>query len=353
MTTRTYQSKDYNWTFSPETGLFVRWGNKLDEDPSFSPIGPEILDIEISTVCHGGCAWCYKSNTPAGINMSLATFKTILPKIPTNLTQIAFGIGDIDANKDLFKILQSTRDRGIVPNITINGFRMSQDFYNRLASLCGAVAVSHYNDDACFNAVKELTDRGLEQVNIHKLLSEETLPSCFELIDKVATDSRLEKLNAVVFLSLKQKGTRNRLHSVNHLISYYRLVNYAHMNSVQIGFDSCSGPNFLAACHNLEWVKPEFVEPCESGLFSLYINVKGEAFPCSFMEGEPGWEKGIDILRAKDFLQDVWFSDRLKTWRRTLLSSTEQCKSTCSLQKGCRQCPQFPITLCKINQTNR
>jgi hypothetical protein len=74
--------EDYNYTFNKTNGDFKRWGKTYEEDPKFSPIGPEILDIEITTICNGIngklCRECYKSNTPKGHNMSFDTFKDVL-----------------------------------------------------------------------------------------------------------------------------------------------------------------------------------------------------------------------------------------------------------------------------------
>jgi len=148
---RTLQSPRYNYLFRKSDGFFARWGETKQHDPEYSPFGPEIADIEISTVCHGvgckPCSFCYKSNTARGHNMRLDTFKRVFTALPPTVTQIAFGIGDIDANPDLWAILRHCREYDVVPNITINGDRMTDEHYQRLASLCGAVAVSHYNDD--------------------------------------------------------------------------------------------------------------------------------------------------------------------------------------------------------------
>ena len=90
---------NYNYNFDKQTGFFARWGKTKEEDPKYSPVGPEILDLEISEICHGingtPCKFCYKSNTGTGKNMSFETFKTIFCKMPKTLTQIAFGIGSI------------------------------------------------------------------------------------------------------------------------------------------------------------------------------------------------------------------------------------------------------------------
>jgi len=41
----------YNFVFDKRTGLFVRWGESLKDDPEFGL--PEIADIEVTTICHG------------------------------------------------------------------------------------------------------------------------------------------------------------------------------------------------------------------------------------------------------------------------------------------------------------
>ena len=75
------EGPDYNFSFMKSNGFFQRWGKTKKHDPQFSPIGCEILDIEVSTICDGGCPWCYKGNTKNGKNMSLETFKLILDKM--------------------------------------------------------------------------------------------------------------------------------------------------------------------------------------------------------------------------------------------------------------------------------
>ena len=347
------KSSDYNFIFNKKTGFFARWGKNPDDNPLYGP-SCEILDIEISTICSGSptsgpCAHCYKSNTAAGKNMSFKTFKrvfdTINKEVPV-LGQIAFGIGDIDSNPDLYEMFAYSRGNQVIPNVTINGWRMNDYHFNMLARLCGAVAVSHYDDNHCFNAVKELTDRGKTQINIHKLLAKETLHSCHQLIESASVDSRLRKLNAIVFLLMKPKGSRNNLTPVKNLKDYRQLFIHAKERGIAFGMDSCSGPNLLKATEGLDLFSTECVEPCESTLFSLYINVDGEVFPCSFTEGQPGWEEGIFILDKESFLKNVWYSDKINEWRASLMCSSAYCNN-CQFQKGCRSCPEYNITICK------
>jgi len=74
--------------------------------------------------------------------------------------------------------------------------------------------------------------------------------------------------------------------------------------------------------------KMQMVEPCESGLFSSYINVDGEFYVCSFAEGEDDWTTGINVLECEtpeDFLEKVWYNERLVYWRDRLAKSNREC----------------------------
>ena len=335
-------SENYNYVFNKRNGRFARWGRTTDDDPDSGLA--EIADIEISTICHGvgtACDFCYKANTPQGGNMSLETYKQLLDKIKAPLTQVALGLGSIDANPDLWKIMEYTRECGVVPNITINGARMTKEYYDKLAKLCGAVSVSLYDEDTTFNAVKELTDRGMEQVNLHVLVAEETYDRIKDLFKRVKTDERLKKLNAIVLLSLKKKGRGVRYSRISD-DKFVDLVRYAMKHNIKMGFDSCTCPKWLKCVKddvNYQMFY-EMSEPCESACFSSYFNYKAEFFPCSFMEGEKmddgqDWTTGINVLDCGDFVRDIWNSEKVKVWRERLINNKDEL--------GCRNCPHYEI----------
>lgn len=346
------RSPNYNYDFNTQTGFLARWGKTFKDDPQLSPFGPEILDIEVSTVCSGigsgPCKHCYKSNTPIGKNMSFETFKIIFDKIiiPNTLTQIAFGIGDISANEDLFEMFKYCRDNNVAPNLTINGYGLNPMHYDLLKEYCGAIAVSRYNpSDICYDAVKILSqDQQMDQINIHMLVSGETLKDCYQVIDDSLIDPRLNKLNAIVFLHLKPKGKRNNYNMVSAQ-EYQKLIEYAFSKKVNIGFDSCSADKFMNSITDPDLKKKLelYVEPCESGLFSSYINVDGKYIHCSFTEGEEGWE-GIDVINSDDFIKGVWNGPETLVFRDKLLSNDRKCPIF-DLGDGC--CDENTTGICK------
>ena len=335
---RLVDTPDYRYIFNNENGTLVRWGCKKEIDPLYSPLGPEILDIEVSTICNGidsiPCTHCYKENTGNGANMTFGMFERIFRKIPRVLTQIAFGIGDISANLDLPQMLRFCRENDynqVIPNITTNGFGILDKHIEMFSQYCGAVGVSRYgNKDLCYDTIDRLKKAGVKQVNMHLLVSEETEERCYETIQESLEDERLKGLHAILFLLLKPKGSKNRYHQLK-IEKLRKLLKKALDEKTRIALDSCCGPIFIEMIkdHPAYQRLLEQSEPCEGTLFSGYINVDGMFYPCSFTEEATG---GLNVLECNDFLMDVWYNPKTNDFRRNLLS-----------HDGDRKCPTFDL----------
>ncbi len=320
-------TSDYNMIFNKHNGTMLRWGSSHDDDPQLALLGPEILDIEISTGdCSGKCSWCYKSNTVGnGKHMSLETFQVILNKIGKQLTQVALGITNANANPDFISIMEYARSKGVIPNFTLAGYGMNLKLFEKCSELAGAIAVSVYrkNKRLAYDMVRQFRRLGIEQTNIHLLYYQENLQFVYEVLHDVAWGKITP--HAVVLLALKAKGRGSNLTPVTEK-QFSDIVDAAMEDNIPLGFDSCSAPKFE------RWAKRNdredlllYSEPCESGLFSSYINVDGDFFPCSFMEGVAGWEQGISMLECRDFLKDVWFNPRTIVWQNQLINNDRRC----------------------------
>lgn len=333
--TKILKSKNYNFIFNKHTGFFVRWGKTKEEDGDPSIMIPEIADIEISTSCRQGCAYCYKDNKKEGENMSLETFKIIFKKITKfpSIGQIAFGITDIDANPEMWDIFDYTRANGIIPNVTINGSNMTPELYDRLVKTMGAVAVSVdnecYDKNNNYDVIKELTDRGMKQVNIHIVVHSNNFDFVKQvLIDKL-TDPRLKNLNAVVLLSIKPKGRAKDKYFPLDQEKYTELVTFAIDNHIGIGADSCGCFKFYNAIKDNEKYKhaEKYLEPCESTLTSLYVNVLGIFTPCSFAEDI---HEGLSVLECENFLEEIWWNEKTNKFREGVIKC-RNCSKNCSI----------------------
>lgn len=337
------KSPEYNYVFMKDSGLFVRWGKTKQDDPQFSPYGPEILDLEITVNgCPNACTFCYKGNRPTKpTNMAFETFKQILDKVPKTLTQIAFGITGVRSNPDFLKMMKYCRECGVIPNFTLSGIDLDDDFVKESSKLIGAVAVSAYESDknVCYNTVKKYLDAGIKQTNIHLLVSDKTLDFVWEVLKDRQNDPRLKDMNAIVFLGVKPKGraSTGKFQSVPQR-EYEKIIKYCLENKIPFGFDSCSAPKFEATIRSMDLDKSikekliSYSESCESSLFSSYINVHGEYWHCSFSENECDW-KAIDVLKVSNFLEDVWNNEEVKKFRNKCISTEKD---------GCRDCITFP-----------
>lgn len=344
----------FHLMFNEKDGTTAKWGKSLRDDPTHCPWGNEIADIEITTACRGirdssgkrsVCKFCYKSNQPNGTYMTFDTFKRVFDVLnqPKTMTQIAFGVdAECETNPDVWKIFDYCRENGVTPNLTVAD--ITQATAEKIVSRCGACAVSAYktNKQVCYDSVQMLLDEAKKQgkndfrVNIHALVSAETFDFLYEVIDDAKNDSRLVGLNAIVFLSLKQKGRGTSFNRVTDE-QFKALVDRCFETGVGFGMDSCSAPKFLKAIKDRSDVESltSLVEPCESLLNSIFINVKGEVFPCSFLEGDAEWGEGIDMLSVNDFSKEVWNGEKATAYRE---------KSICAINcNGCNSCRHYDV----------
>ena len=311
---------DYYQIFNKTTGFNVRMGKTFEDDPSWCPLGPEILDLEISIngcprVGGASCKFCYKNNTdkPA-TNMSLADFKKIVGKFPRNLSQIALGITGVQTNPDFKEMLRWLReDMGIVPNYTLSGADLNDDIFEATLKYCGRVAVSVYETDKnlCYNTIKRFNERSPNFCNMHLILSDYNLKFVNEVLDDIE-NGKVEGLRNIVFLRCKPVGRASVLPCTLSPETLDSVITRCSKIGIGYGFDSCSCG--LVQDYFRERGKPDLIkycEPCEGFKLSFYINTFGEGCTCSFCEHLPGFKR-FNFL-AEDFnFEKFWVEDGQK-----------------------------------------
>lgn len=329
------RSKTYNFNLDKKTGFFSRWGENEEDDPIMSPFGPEILDIEISEGegCPVSCPFCYKGNSKGNSakNMSLETFKQISSTLPKTVGQIAFGITSVNSHPQMLDIFQHCRDNGVIPNVTINGAdEVSDEMVQKLTNVCGAMAVSVVwpHQEKAYNLIKRLTDAGNKQINIHFMISKQTIDNAYKVCKAMKEDPRLANMNAVVFLGLKPKS-RGQGFDVLPLQEFVKLIKYCFDFNVKVGFDSCCAPMFDKAIESMENLssekKKEYIscsERCEGNLYSGFLDTNGRYWHCSFGKDIDDY---VDVTKVKDFVKEVWYSKLASKWRKKLLDTNREC----------------------------
>jgi radical SAM protein with 4Fe4S-binding SPASM domain len=338
-----FRSSDYNYSIDLISGFTQRWGKTENEDPEFSPFGPEIADIEISSGagCPMSCNFCYKGNSKGNKaeNMSLEAFKTIFEKFPKYdglffIQQVALGITSIASMPDFFPICDYLRSNNVVPNVTINGADPVTDAeLKRLISTMGAMAISinKNNFESGLTLIQRLISNGAKQINIHYVVSKQSIDFAYTLCEATKNDSRLNGLNAIVFLSLKPKE-RGQFLDILPSIDFQKLIRYCLDNEIRFGADSCSAHKVIKSFTPKEHeLYDSVIEPCEASKFSFYFNNEGKHYPCSFLENEDRdiWKEGIDLFKINDFLTDVWKNSSVEKFRDSVSESNKKCNNCC------------------------
>lgn len=329
---------NYHFLADSKTGTTFRWGKTFDDDPLFAPV-PELADISISNRCRKGCAFCYRESTPNGLLMSVEDYCSVLDSMNStehgNVFQVAIGGGEPLEHPDFIDIINETVKRGIVPNFTTNGLLLTDSVLDNIRGKVGALAIS-VSDILEIKGLRDVLGACNDmKVNLHFILSRRSVVQAIDIILGKYNDM-LVGINAIIFLTFKPAGRGSAsdvLMQGKELSEFLHCVEHPY-TSCKIGFDACFVPMIL----NRDQKLSDYVDFCEGGFFSVYVNEKKEVSPCSFSNGRDTYS-----LDEYDFY-DIWLN-KFQSYRTRQIN---HCKADCSVKHLCRgACPYYPqITTC-------
>ena len=327
------QSTNYNFIGDTCTGLTFRWGASFAANPLLAP-WPELADISISNHCTNNCDYCYRNSQPDESFMTVEEYKYVLQCLNHpywgNVFQVALGGGEPLEHPDFLDIIKVTNEFDIVPNFTTNGIHLNREITHSLSGNVGAAAISISDMRGLANINLELMFEYGIRTNLHFLLSNKTIEQAIYMLEGKFDDS-LHGLNAIIFLTYKPTG---RAVSSNCLIWNENLRRFLQLlcenkYRIRIGFDACFVPLLLHFTN----IDPVFVDPCECGRFSVYIDEKLNVKPCSFAN-DPKYNIN---LRQYSFTE-IW-EHKFKDYRQ---ASAAECGRDCKNKALCGVvCPYY------------
>ncbi len=184
------------------------------------------------------------------------------------------------------------------------------------------------------SAIKRFVDAGCT-TNIHYVISKENI---HEAISRLRNRLFPNGINAIVFLLYKPVGLANRTKvlSINdpEYLEFLSIINQAN-NTYRIGLDSCQAPAIHTFCPS---VATNAIEFCDAARFSMYIDCKMKAYPCSF--GHEYSEYAVDLNSVS--IKDAWMSNQFELFRQHQdigcgICDTKECRN-CSLDLGLNLC---------------
>ncbi len=324
----------YHFVGDTDTGLTMRWGNTMQSNPVCAP-WPELADISISNYCTKGCEFCYKDSTEKGRIMSAEEYDFVLESLTSgrwgSVFQVALGGGEPLENPDFPRIIDLTRKRGIVPNFTTNGIHLEKAVAEQIAEKVGSVAVSVNScADLQPDKIQILTDAGI-RTNLHFVLDSNSIHEAIDILEGRYNDV-LQHLNGVVFLTYKPKGRAAPGKCLKPGDNLTKFVSLTDNNKccAHIGFDAC----FVPVLMRFTKTNVDYIDSCECGFFSVYIDENLNVKPCSFANND----KYTYSLKKYSF-EEIW-ERKYQKYRNEILANS--CESECPNKEHCRgKCSYF------------
>lgn len=322
-----------------KTGITFRWGKSLRENPTFAP-WPELADISISNHCTKGCDYCYRDSGDNASFMSLEDYEYILNELQHpewgNIFQVALGGGEPLEHPQLRQIIEATISRNIIPNLTTNGVHLNNEYVIFLKGKVGAVALSVTDIQSLdLDKIKMLLGESI-RTNIHYVLSNRNISQAVDIL-RGKYNEILSELNSIIFLTYKPHGRGSGagiLKMNDNLKNFIKQIDH-NKCSARIGFDACFVPLLL----HFTKTDSTYVDSCEAGFFSTYIDENLNVKPCSFDNN------GLYTFNLREYsFSDIW-EYKLRRYREDVVNL---CKRKCKNKIECRGACYFynEITYC-------
>jgi radical SAM protein with 4Fe4S-binding SPASM domain len=295
---------------------------------------PTEVHFAITNKCSVGCSHCYmnagKQDEGELDTASLKRALDVLAQI--KVFHIALGGGEALERPDLFEIAEYARRKGLVPNLTISGSKITADIAKKM-KIFGQVNVSldgvrntygvFRNKDMFMvadNAIDSLLGAGVP-TGINCVVGRNNFDGIAELFEYAAK----KRVNEIEFLRLKPSG-RGMEKYLNERTTYEQNISLTPMLAelsakyrITAKIDCSFIPMFC--CHNppLEMLEAMATYGCEAGNVLLGIRSNGAVSGCSFLKSS-----GLSVFDLQSGLNREGSFEKIADW---LQRAPQPCKS--------------------------
>lgn len=320
-----YATDKYALLFDTKTGCEILTGINGHDDPNFLFM-PSLLDIGVMGTCKHKCIFCYQGHIQKP-NMTLSDFRMVIDQVKQYTNQVALGgRGDPNKHENFKEIVEYCRENNVVPNYTTSGIGLTDDEVE-ISKLCGAIAISDYEQPYTYEALQKLISAGVK-TNIHQIYNAQTHVKCLHMVGgfiPMEWKFDYDKLNAVIFLLFKPQGAGK---DVTYLVPTSKQIKEFSQNIFQpkckfkVGMDSC------LVNHTLQYAKPTqaqlmSIDTCEGARMSGYITQDMKFKPCSFADNN------TEVNLKNNTIQNIWNTSKEFNMFRYKL---QQCPSLCPIE---------------------
>jgi radical SAM protein with 4Fe4S-binding SPASM domain len=329
-------------TYMQELGL----GSSSLWDTGDESIGrlsaPTEVHFAITNKCSVGCPHCYMdAGSKDQGELDTASFKRALDVLARmNVFHIALGGGEALERSDLFEIAEYARTKGLVPNLTTSGSKITADIAKKM-KIFGQVNISLdgvgqtygvFRDKDMFSiadsAIACLIKAGVP-TGINCVIGRNNFDGIAELFEYASK----KQINEIEFLRIKPSG-RGREIYLQQRTTHPQNVSFAPLLaelSAKYGITAKIDCSFIPMfCHHnppLEMLEAIATYGCEAGNVLLGIRSNGAVSGCSFLKSS-----GLSVFDLPSGLNHEGTFEKITSW---VQNAPEPCKS-CSYLNVCK-----------------
>jgi len=258
-------------------GLFGNyyWSRKF----AYSPV-PETIDVAITSWCNHSCTYCYTGADTNGIHAPVSLVEKLITGLDQPPYQMAFGGGSPTQHPEFIRILERTRELGVVPNYTTEGLNLTDSILDASNELCGGVALTFHSFrgiDTFKTRYARLISRYHKQLNIHLIADKDVAKNIDALIN-----AKLGRLNLVLlayYTDVGRSTNQGLMPKPVYMQEFPDAIKRAMDAGHSIAFSEGLIPYFLS--------RPEIgvdtrLASSAEGHFNCYVDVRGQMSMSSF-----------------------------------------------------------------------
>jgi radical SAM protein with 4Fe4S-binding SPASM domain len=273
------------------------WENPDDSIGQLS--APTEVHFAVTNQCSNGCSHCYmESGEKDPMELDLKSFKSALDILAEmGVFHIAMGGGEALERDDLFEIASYAREKGLVPNLTISGAKITPAISEKM-HVFGQVNISidnitHHDNGYRATHLFKIADQAID------LLIQKGVPTGINCVVSKTNFSNLnslfkyaknKKLNEIEFLRLKPSGRAKNLY-LRERTTYEQntqfipiITRLSHEYNITAKIDCSFVPMYCYHGPPLEMLETIATYGCEAGNVLLGIKSNGKVSGCSFLE---------------------------------------------------------------------
>ncbi len=256
---------------------------------------PETVDVCITQRCGFGCTFCYQSSTPDRQHAPMELVEAILTAFDPKPYQIAYGGGSPTTHPEFARILQMTREAGIVPNYTTEGAYISDEIAEATNAFCGGVSMTFHSwkgQDWFTKQYKKFDEKILVQKNIHLIFDKDVVANMEYLIK---LQGEIDKPLSIILLAYYEnvgRGDPALLPSRRTLrTDFPEVCKRAVASGMKVAFSEGLLPYFLSRD-----ILDVSQAVASEGRYACYINEWGAMRKSSFSTMR--WHEAYKLLNA-------------------------------------------------------